>query len=96
MPRIMVPYPRACWDLCTASCFYCHIFLLMLCISVWNSLYPHTSLDTLREFLSSFHEDDRKSTSGGCFSGNIKPLFEDMFVFLYMLRFRLWYLSLLI
>jgi len=83
MPRIMVPYPRACWVLCIASCFYCHIFLLMLCISVWNSFYPHTSLVTLRECLAGFHEDNRKSTSNGCFFCNFKPLYEDRFVSLY-------------
>jgi hypothetical protein len=87
MPRIMVPYPRACGDICTASCIYCHILLLMLCIYVWNSFYPHTSLATLREFLAGFHEDDRKSTSGGCFSvlviSNLSM--RTSFDFLYML-----------
>jgi hypothetical protein len=67
MLRIMVPYPKACRVLCTASCFYCHIFLLILCVFGWNSFYSHTSLGTLKEVFVGFHEDDRKSTSEGFF-----------------------------
>lgn len=36
MPRIRVPYPRACRVLCIASYIHWHIALIMPCISIWN------------------------------------------------------------
>jgi hypothetical protein len=63
------------------SLSYCFDHALHPCLE----LYPHISLVSLREFSTGFYEDNRKNTSDSCFSGSIKPLYEDRFVFLYML-----------
>jgi hypothetical protein len=67
MPRILVPNLRACRILCIASCFHCHI-LLMLCILVWNCVLPSYFLLLLfRKSFVGIYEDDKNSTSASCF-----------------------------